>query len=226
METAERQWSFCRAQKISAHTPTRQKALQERNSSDGNKAIHYAINKFINIKIIIVHVKYKFNLSQNRYIRLLSNVLDWQKSQERNALTIVQNVRVKSDLRQISANGNFLPAAASIVQQPKGTTCNNPIRSESFGHSFDKNGNALMLLASQSLLTRNIIKKCPVLGSNSATQFLIDESKLGIGTAVNGHCGSKKLKMKVDSEDEERNQTKNLLPNRKRIKLSFIGKDT
>ena len=61
-----------------------------------------------------------------RYIRLLSNVLEWQKSQERNCVNLpnaIKNVRIKSEPQQLNSSLSLQSNNASIYQAKAAIAC-------------------------------------------------------------------------------------------------------
>ena len=142
-------------------------------------------------KILTFLCNYKSDLRRNnqyfsRYIRLLSNVLEWQKSQERNGITN-QDVRVKTEPQSQLPALNHHTTATTIYQAKAAIAC---LKQEGYSRislpnsrhlqysnsnsaSCDKNRNNLSITTSNVIGAKNQTTSVLSPSSNSSSHFLI-----------------------------------------------------
>ncbi|XP_012535786.1 uncharacterized protein LOC105836358 [Monomorium pharaonis] len=94
-----------------------------------------------------------------RYIRLLSNVLEWQKSQDRNGMQHDVRIKCESHLNnQISATYHVKPAITFLKQEKLSNENSHVFRGNYVAqkhstHACDKNGSNLLMIAPSGLNT-------------------------------------------------------------------------
>lgn len=184
------------------------------------------------------------NSQIRRYIRLLSNVLDWQKGQDRNGLpsnnSSALETRVKSEPTYFGKPGSpaFFKQEKNPSDLPEGYKNYSTQRLPN--HSFlacDRNGNNLLMIAP---VVGNVVNAT---GSNSGRERSMSQFPAGGTTqngirqsvnfgrfnGVNGNAvsvnGTVHKRLKVEAADEDQTQqskgTSPALPGRKRTRITL-----
>lgn len=137
-----------------------------------------------------------------RYIRLLSNVLEWQKGQDRNDAT-QHEVRIKCEPHFNPQNSTTYPTKPAVMylKQEKQSNESHPYRSsfagqKSLQHSIshvvcDKNGNNLLMIAPTGHSLPNSAGKRTVAPSTVGVQSPLSSNALANGSLTRSPVGSR-----------------------------------
>ncbi|XP_043583136.1 uncharacterized protein LOC122567979 isoform X2 [Bombus pyrosoma] len=137
-----------------------------------------------------------------RYIRLLSNVLEWQKAQERNEVT-QHEVRIKCEpnLATHNSTGYLVKSSTSYLKQEKHTSENHAYRTsfssqKQLQHPIshvvcDKNGNNLLMIAPSGHSITNAACKRSMTPSTVVAQNPLPPTALTNGSLTRSLSGSR-----------------------------------
>lgn len=111
----------------------------------------------------------------HRYIRLLSNVLEWQKSQDRNGMQHDVRIKCESHLNNQNSTYHLKPNVAFLKQEKLSNENSHVFRvnyatQRHSSHTCDKNGSNLLMIAPSGLNTTISAGKRCVTSSIVVTQ--------------------------------------------------------